>query len=57
MSRFVDGVVATAAAAAAGMVTGEPGAAQRRTWAELHSLARRIVADRGLVKNYWERAA
>ena len=42
MSRFVDGVIATAARARTGMVTGEPGAATRRPWTELHQLARRI---------------
>ena len=48
MSRFVDGVVANAARARTGMVTGEPAAAQRRTWGEVHALARRIAG--GLVE-------
>jgi len=47
LSRFVDGVIATAARARTGMVTGEPDAPARRTWAELHELARRIAG--GLV--------
>jgi fatty-acyl-CoA synthase len=48
VSRFVDGVIATAASARTGMVTGEPEAATRRTWTELHGLARRIAG--GLVR-------
>ncbi|GAA0522664.1 fatty-acyl-CoA synthase [Paractinoplanes deccanensis] len=47
MSRFVDGVIANAARARTGMVTGEPGEPSRRTWAELHQQARRIAG--GLV--------
>ncbi len=47
MSRFIEGVIATAAGAGAGMVTGEPGEATRRTWGELHRDARRIAG--GLV--------
>jgi fatty-acyl-CoA synthase len=47
VSRFVDGVIANAAKARTGMVTGEPDAAARRTWTELHRLARRIAG--GLV--------
>ena len=43
MSRFVDGVLATAAGTRTGMVTGEPGAPVRRSWADLHQLARRIA--------------
>lgn len=43
MSRFVDGVIATAASARTGMVTGEPDVAARRTWTDLHRLARRIA--------------
>ena len=43
MSRFVEGVVANAGRARTGMVTGEPTAAHRRTWAELHTLARRMA--------------
>ena len=51
LSRFIDGVIATAAHARTGMVTGEPDAAARRTWTELHILARRIAGglmDAGL---------
>nr|WP_127505572.1 fatty acyl-AMP ligase [Actinoplanes solisilvae] len=43
MSRFVEGVMATAARARTGMVTGEPGAAVRRSWTDLHAQARRIA--------------
>jgi len=43
VSRFVDGVIATAGGARTGMVTGEPGAVDRRTWGELHGVARRIA--------------
>ena len=43
MSRFVDGVIATAGSARTGMVTGEPAAPARRTWADLHRLARRMA--------------
>jgi fatty-acyl-CoA synthase len=43
MSRFVDGVTAIAERAGTGMVTGEPGEPVRRTWTELHRLARRIA--------------
>lgn len=47
VSRFVDSVVATATSFRTGMVTGEPDAVVRRTWPELHQLARRIAG--GLV--------
>jgi fatty-acyl-CoA synthase len=43
LSRFVDAVIATAGRAETGMVTGEPGSASRRTWTELHHLARRMA--------------
>ena len=43
MSRFVDGVIATATHARTGMVTGEPDAPARLGWAGLHALARRIA--------------
>jgi len=43
VSRFVDGVIATAAKARTGMVTGEPDVAARRTWADLHQLSRRMA--------------
>ncbi|GID27640.1 fatty acyl-AMP ligase [Paractinoplanes brasiliensis] len=49
MSRFVEGVVANAERARTGMVTGEPGAATRRTWSELHAQARRVAG--GLIAN------
>ncbi|MEV4351934.1 fatty acyl-AMP ligase [Actinoplanes sp. NPDC049596] len=47
MSRFVDAVIANAARARTGMVTGEPGHPLRRTWAEVHDEARRAAG--GLV--------
>ena len=47
VSRFLDGVIATAGNATTGMVTGEPAEAARRTWGELHAQARRIAG--GLV--------
>jgi fatty-acyl-CoA synthase len=47
VSRFIEGVIATAAGAGTGMVTGEPGEATRRTWGEVHGNARRIAG--GLV--------
>ncbi|MFF5084603.1 fatty acyl-AMP ligase [Actinoplanes sp. NPDC000266] len=43
MSRFVDGLIANAARARTGMVTGEPGEPLRRTWGEIHDAARRIA--------------
>ncbi len=43
MSRFIEGVIATATGAGTGMVTGEPGEATRRTWGEVHGNARRIA--------------
>ncbi|GIE95408.1 fatty acyl-AMP ligase [Paractinoplanes rishiriensis] len=43
MSRFVEGVIETAATAPTGMVTGGPDAVSRRTWSDLHRLARRIA--------------
>ena len=43
MSRFVDAVITTAARVPTGMVTGEPDAPLRRTWAELHAEARRVA--------------
>jgi fatty-acyl-CoA synthase len=43
MSRFVDGVIATATAARTGMVTGEPATPVRRSWGDLHEAARRIA--------------
>jgi fatty-acyl-CoA synthase len=51
VSRFVDGLIATAARVPTGMVTGEPDQPYRRTWSELHALARRIagrLAEAGL---------
>ena len=47
VSRFVDGVVATAARVSTGMVTGEPATSSRGTWSELHELSRRMAG--GLV--------
>lgn len=47
MSRFVDGIVASAldsGAGARGLVTGEPRAPRRRTWAEVHEQARCVAA-------------
>ncbi|HEX4720926.1 MAG TPA: fatty acyl-AMP ligase [Pseudonocardiaceae bacterium] len=43
MSRFVDMLVATAAASSRGIVTGEPKAPLRRTWAQVHERARRMA--------------
>jgi fatty-acyl-CoA synthase len=43
VSQFVDGVIATAARASTGMVTGEPGVPSRRTWSELHALSRQMA--------------
>jgi fatty-acyl-CoA synthase len=43
VSRFVDGVIATAGKTRTGMVTGEPDEPLRRTWTELHALARRAA--------------
>ncbi|MET0419657.1 MAG: fatty acyl-AMP ligase [Actinoplanes sp.] len=51
MSRFIDGVITTAAGVRTGMVTGEPKEATRRTWTGLHDDARKIagsLVDRGL---------
>jgi fatty-acyl-CoA synthase len=43
VSQFVDAVVATAGRVPTGMVNGEPRQATRRTWTELHRLARRMA--------------
>ena len=43
MSRFVDMLVATAAGSSRGIVTGEPKAPLRRTWAQVHEQARRMA--------------
>ena len=45
MSRFVDTLLETVATRgqAKGIVTGEPGAPVRRTWAEVHEEARRMA--------------
>jgi fatty-acyl-CoA synthase len=43
MSRFVDTLVATAAVSTRGIVTGEPVAARRQTWGEIHDQARRMA--------------
>ncbi|MEV6830335.1 fatty acyl-AMP ligase [Amycolatopsis sp. NPDC051102] len=55
MSRFVDTLVATATQRGQqrGMVTGEPKEPMRRTWAEVHTEARRIAG--GLVAGGFER--
>ncbi|HZN18527.1 MAG TPA: fatty acyl-AMP ligase [Micromonosporaceae bacterium] len=45
MSRFVDAVVATAARSPRSMITGEPAAPVQRSWAELHTAARRSAAS------------
>jgi fatty-acyl-CoA synthase len=45
VSRFVDGVLATAARDRTAMVTGEPDAPVRRSWTDLHRLARRIAGS------------
>jgi fatty-acyl-CoA synthase len=45
VSRFIDGVLATAAGARTTMVTGEPDAPARRSWTDLHRLARRIAGS------------
>ncbi|MGC7097005.1 fatty acyl-AMP ligase [Amycolatopsis lurida] len=47
MSRFVDTLVATAAAGGQqrGMVTGEPHEPVRRTWAEVHEQAKRFAGE------------
>lgn len=39
----MDGVISTAGRVRTGMVTGEPGETTRRTWIELHELARRMA--------------
>ncbi len=44
MSRFVEAVIATAARSARGMVTGEPDQPLTRSWAQLHTLARRYAS-------------
>ena len=43
MSRFVDILVATAAGSSRGIVTGEPKAPVRQTWAQIHEQARRMA--------------
>ncbi len=43
MSLFVDTMVATAAASSRGIVTGEPTAPLRQTWAQIHEQARRMA--------------
>ena len=49
MSRFVDGIVGAAldGGGARGLVTGEPRATRRGTWAQVHDEARRIAAALG----------
>ncbi|MBH0776078.1 fatty acyl-AMP ligase [Nocardia bovistercoris] len=48
MSRFTDEMYATARSTTRGLVTGEPGAPVRRSWGEIHTLARRMAG--GLVE-------
>ncbi|WP_280472853.1 fatty acyl-AMP ligase [Nocardia asiatica] len=43
MSRFTDEMYATARTSERGLVTGEPGAPLRRTWREIHRIARRMA--------------
>jgi fatty-acyl-CoA synthase len=43
MSRFIDDVIKTARTTTTGMVTGEPSAKARATWADLHEAARRTA--------------
>ncbi|WP_280302893.1 AMP-binding protein, partial [Nocardia abscessus] len=43
MSRFTDEMYATARTSERGLVTGEPSAPLRRTWAEIHRIARRMA--------------
>ncbi|WP_067816689.1 fatty acyl-AMP ligase [Nocardia inohanensis] len=43
MSRFTDEMYATARHSARGLVTGEPDAPVRRTWGEIHDIARRMA--------------
>ncbi|HWE88050.1 MAG TPA: fatty acyl-AMP ligase [Pseudonocardiaceae bacterium] len=45
MSRFVATLLATAGESSRGMVTGEPNAARRRTWREVHEEARRMAGS------------
>ncbi|GGK74821.1 fatty acyl-AMP ligase [Mangrovihabitans endophyticus] len=44
MSEFLDRVIVTAARTERGLVTGEPGAPHRQTWAALHRRAREMAA-------------
>lgn len=43
MSRFTDEMYATARETTRGLVTGEPDSPLRQTWAEIHTIARRIA--------------
>ncbi|MBS4727036.1 fatty acyl-AMP ligase [Mycobacterium sp. SM1] len=43
MSRLTEGMFRTARTSANGLVTGEPQAPERHTWAEVHQMARRIA--------------
>ncbi|GAA5151454.1 fatty acyl-AMP ligase [Pseudonocardia eucalypti] len=45
MSRFLDLLLTSAAESPRGMTTGEPREPVRRTWAEVHAVARRMAAD------------
>ncbi|MCV7104136.1 fatty acyl-AMP ligase [Mycobacterium palustre] len=43
MSRFIDSMLGSAESSARGLVTGDPGAPVRSTWAEVHRRARRVA--------------
>jgi fatty-acyl-CoA synthase len=45
MSRFLALLLDSAAGSSHGMTTGDPGPAVRRTWPEVHAVARRMAAD------------
>jgi fatty-acyl-CoA synthase len=45
VSRFVDLLLSSAADSPRGMTTGEPAQAVRRSWPEVHAVARRMAAD------------
>src|SRR5581483_5925899 len=52
VTRFLDLLLTNAGQSAQGMTTGEPGDPVRRTWPEIHIVARRMAADlvrRGVV--------
>ncbi|HTK65674.1 MAG TPA: fatty acyl-AMP ligase [Pseudonocardia sp.] len=45
MTRFLDLLLTSAGQSPQGMTTGEPGNPVRRTWPEIHAVARRMAAD------------